>query len=480
VSGSSATAAFARAGLAEAPVSVPYTWRRSLAEHPLDDLLGRLERERVHADRAYNDALTAVDAAIQTAPNLPDGPRPYDDVRVRELNDAWKILGDEPPPHHRTLTGRLRAFIWRLVGPPLQAQERFNAALVDHLNRNVAAHHELQQATAAVIDAAGREFDALARFESLLVQCLQTVTPYLDTKVRRAGGDELRDRVSLAEQRILALKRDLDRRAAREPDVPPRRESSAAAPAAAAPAGDPGVFGTRVDSLTYVGFEDRFRGSQDAIRARLDDYVPIFAGASNVVDVGCGRGELLGLLQQHGIRARGVDTNDAMVELCRARGFEVERDDALRFLERQPDASLGGLIAIQVVEHFDPAYLLRFLETAHHKLRAGAPLVLETINAACWMAFFETYLRDVTHRQALHPDTLRFLVQTSGFANVDVRFREPVRDGDRLERLPPAEADAVVAQRPELGALVAAINAHADKLNARLFSSMDYAVVARR
>ena len=448
-----------------------------MAAQPLDDLLDRLERERLDADRVYNDALTAVDAAIQAAPTLPDGPRRYDDTRVSELNDAWKILRGAPPQHDRTIAGRLRAFIWRLVGPPLEAQERFNAALVDHLNRNVAVHHQIQQATATMIDAARREFDALARFESLLVQYLQTVTPYLDTKVRRAGGDELRDRVSLAEQRILALKRDLESRATREHDsAPPRDVSEAAPPAAGAPA----PFGTRVDSLTYVGFEDRFRGSQETIRARLDGYVPIFAGASDVVDVGCGRGELLGLFQQHGIRALGVDTNDAMVESCRARGFDVERDDALRFLDRQADASLGGLIAIQVVEHFDPAYLLRFLETAHHKLRAGAPLVLETINAACWMAFFETYLRDVTHRQALHPDTLRFLVQTSGFTNVDVRFREPVRDADRLERVAPAGADAAVAQSPALGALVAAVNAHADKLNARLFSSMDYAVVARR
>ena len=448
-----------------------------MAAQPLDDLLDRLERERLDADRVYNDALTAVDAAIQAAPTLPDGPRRYDDTRVSELNDAWKILRGAPPQHDRTIAGRLRAFIWRLVGPPLEAQERFNAALVDHLNRNVAVHHQIQQATATMIDAARREFDALARFESLLVQYLQTVTPYLDTKVRRAGGDELRDRVSLAEQRILALKRDLESRATREHDsAPPRDVSEAAPPAAGAPA----PFGTRVDSLTYVGFADRFRGSPETIRARLDGYVPIFAGASDVVDVGCGRGELLGLFQQHGIRALGVDTNDAMVESCRARGFDVERDDALRFLDRQADASLGGLIAIQVVEHFDPAYLLRFLETAHHKLRAGAPLVLETINAACWMAFFETYLRDVTHRQALHPDTLRFLVQTSGFTNVDVRFREPVRDADRLERVAPAGADAAVAQSPALGALVAAVNAHADKLNARLFSSMDYAVVARR
>jgi O-antigen chain-terminating methyltransferase len=254
----------------------------------------------------------------------------------------------------------------------------------------------------------------------------------------------------------------------------------ASAPPSGPPAAESAAFGTRLGSLTYVGFEDRFRGSQDEIRRRLDAYLPIFSSASDVLDVGCGRGELLDLLRQHAVTGRGVDTNDAMVQLCRARGLDVERDDALGFLERQPDGSLGGLVAIQVVEHFEPAYLLRFLETAHHKLRAGAPLVLETINAACWMAFFETYLRDITHRQALHPDTLRYLVQTSGFTSVDVQYREPVREADRLERIPRLEDASSVAPHGELATLVAAVNAHADKLNARLFSSMDYAVIARR
>jgi hypothetical protein len=169
-----------------------------------------------------------------------------------------------------------------------------------------------------------------------------------------------------------------------------------------------------------------------------------------------------------------------MVQLCRARGLDVERDDALRFLARQNDGSLGGLVAVQVVEHFEPAYLLRFLETAHHALREGAPLVLETINPACWMAFFECYIRDITHRQALHPDTLRYLVQTSGFTNVDVHYRAPVGDADRLGHVPPADAAAGTVNDPRLAQLTAAVNAIADKLNTRLFSSMDYAIVARR
>jgi 2-polyprenyl-3-methyl-5-hydroxy-6-metoxy-1,4-benzoquinol methylase len=436
-------------------------------EHPLEDLLARLERERLEADRLYNDALTVVDRAVRDAPSLPDPPRRYDDGRVTPINLAWQILADGPPRIDRSLKGRLRGFIWRLVGPPLEAQQRFNAELVDHINRNVAAHQEAQQATARLLDVARREFEALARFESLLVQYLQTITIYVDTKDRRTGASELRERLELAEQRILALKRELD--------------GTQTAPAGPVPGpSTAGAFSSIVDSPTYVGFEDRFRGSRDEIRARVEDYLPILVSASDVLDVGCGRGELLDLLRQHGVTARGVDANDAMVQLCRARGLDVEGDDALRFLARQQDGSLGALVAVQVVEHFEPAYLLRFLESAHHALRPGAPLVLETINPACWMAFFECYLRDITHRQALHPDTLRYLVQTSGFTNVDVHYRAPVCEADRLARVLPTENAERTAEDPRLATLAAAVNALADTLNARLFSSMDYAVIARR
>jgi O-antigen chain-terminating methyltransferase len=107
-------------------------------------------------------------------------------------------------------------------------------------------------------------------------------------------------------------------------------------------------------------------------------------------------------------------------------------------------------------------------------------MLLETINPACWMAFFECYIRDITHRQALHPDTLRYLVQTSGFTRVDVRYRESVRESDRLEHASGSDVGSTAEAQVALASVIRTVNDHADKLNARLFSSMDYAVIARR
>jgi O-antigen chain-terminating methyltransferase len=96
--------------------------------------------------------------------------------------------------------------------------------------------------------------------------------------------------------------------------------------------------------------------------------------------------------------------------------------------------------------------------------------VLETLNPACWVAFFESYIRDITHVWPLHPETLKYLVVASGFTTATIEFRSPVPPQDRLQPIAvPAGAD--------LGELAEAFNANVEKLNARIFTYLDYAVI---
>jgi 2-polyprenyl-3-methyl-5-hydroxy-6-metoxy-1,4-benzoquinol methylase len=437
-------------------------------ESSLDDLAARLERERQAADRAYNDALTALDRALGPAATLPAAQAPAERTRLEELNRRWDILPAGPPSAAGSITRRLANFIWRLIGPALQAQTELNSILVDHLNRAAAAEDNRAAAASRLRDTLHAELQATARFQSLLLQYLQTMTAYIDTRDRSLGAGEFRERLAMNEQRLAAMKRETDQ--AREGG------SAAVSPASSAASGA-AAFARPVDSVTYVGFEDRYRGTPADIRRRVEEYLPLLERAESVVDIGCGRGELLAALRDRGVASRGVDSNPAMVEVCRAQGLEVEQGDAVSYLARHADGSIGAISAIQVVEHFEPAYLLRFLETSYLKMSPGAPLVLETINAACWMAFFETYIRDLTHQRPLHPDTLSFLVEANGFSSVDVRYRQPVTAGDRLA---PVTPEALASPDAGVAALAATLNDHAVKLNARLFSSMDYAVIARR
>ena len=55
----------------------------------------------------------------------------------------------------------------------------------------------------------------------------------------------------------------------------------------------------------YVRFEERFRGSEEYVAENQQRYLKICGGHSPVVDIGCGRGELLGLFQAGGRRVHG-------------------------------------------------------------------------------------------------------------------------------------------------------------------------------
>jgi SAM-dependent methyltransferase len=233
----------------------------------------------------------------------------------------------------------------------------------------------------------------------------------------------------------------------------------------------------------YVAFEDEFRGSDAAIADKVRAYVPLFSAASGtVVDIGCGRGEMLAALKAAGVAARGVDANGDMAAIARERGLDVAHEDALAFLDTFDDDSIGGIVATQVVEHLEPAYLSRLLATASRKLRAGAPIVLETINPACWLAFFSSYIRDLTHVRAVHPDTLQYLLRANGFSQVRIAYSAPVPEHMRMKSidLAPEVLAAKDLTSTTLQSLAHTINANAAILNSLMFTHMDYAAIAHR
>jgi len=171
----------------------------------------------------------------------------------------------------------------------------------------------------------------------------------------------------------------------------------------------------------YPAFEDVFRGSEAFIRDRQRSYLDLLRGHEPVLDVGCGRGELLELLRDEGIEARGIDLDPAMVERSRAKGLAVEEAEAVAHLESLKDASLGAVFSAQVVEHLDVAELVRFVELAQHKLGPGGLFVAETVNPHSFRAF-KTFWVDPTHRVPLFPEVAAVLVGAAGFGFARILF----------------------------------------------------------
>jgi hypothetical protein len=149
------------------------------------DDLEALKAERAAADRAYNDALTRLDRAIQQLPaDFPQPPPVPDEHQVTPLNTLWKI--DAPPA-----AGLRRGFIAgvrRAIAPLFEQQQAFNAAVVDHVNRSVPVARETRASIESTLTVMRDTIGELIRFQSLLVEFLQQVTPYVDTRDRDVAG----------------------------------------------------------------------------------------------------------------------------------------------------------------------------------------------------------------------------------------------------------------------------------------------------
>ncbi len=190
-------------------------------------------------------------------------------------------------------------------------------------------------------------------------------------------------------------------------------------------------------TLDWLRFADRFRGSEDAIRRGQSMYTERFAGAVDVLDIGCGRGEFLEAAREDGIQARGIDLSEECVAICRSKGLNAEVADLFAFLASLPDQSLGGVYCSQVVEHLSPAGLPEMVRLLGSKLRPGALAAFETPNPECLAIFASHFYLDPTHTRPVPIPLLAFYLEETGFGEISVQRLAPaVNTMPALDELP--------------------------------------------
>lgn len=171
----------------------------------------------------------------------------------------------------------------------------------------------------------------------------------------------------------------------------------------------------------YVDFENIFRDPA-IITKRHKHYLPFFAGASEVLDIGCGRGEFLELLRQEGIPARGIDSSPEMIEVCRKKGLtNVQVADATHYLSSLPDASIGHVFSCHMIEHMPMEAVEKFFSLAWRKMRPGGKLVVETPNPHSLPAF-KLFWLDPTHVRPLYPEFLEWVARVGGFQHTEILY----------------------------------------------------------
>jgi SAM-dependent methyltransferase len=282
---------------------------------------------------------------------------------------------------------------------------------------------------------------------------------------------ELRERVNGLDRRLRSLQAQAvdnrSRTGSGPATLPPGGAAPGPGPVQAAPGAEPEAAPESA-LFDYVGFERRFRGDPEAIAAALAErYLDLLAANPPVLDIGCGRAELVELLAQRGIEAIGVDTDPSMVAEARDRGLDVRQVDGNSFLRGREPGSLGAIIATHLVEHVEFADLVELLELAATRLRPGGVFIAETPNPTSLVVLGNSFILDPTHLRPVHPSLLTFLCEGAGFRDVRLRFHAPATD----YHLP-------MIDEPDAPPWTKRINEAFAKLNQVLFGPQEYALIA--
>lgn len=265
-------------------------------------------------------------------------------------------------------------------------------------------------------------------------------------------------------RRNLSEKKKEDAGASAGPAFESMRYEDAAGAASETPVSD-----NTYELIDYFEFENMLRGSRKQIAETQKQYLPWLRQESPVFDLGCGRGELLEMLRENHVPADGAELYQEYADFCQDRGLDVVCGDGIQILKRKEDNSLGGVTAMQVIEHLTEQQIMDLCVTAYRKLKKGKNLILETPNPTCVSTFTNSFYMDPSHVKPVHPKAIEYLLKKAGFSRVQVIYTESSRTGYRLPLLNASNT-----------ANLAEFNNGINLLSDLIFGSQDYAVIATK
>ncbi len=147
--------------------------------------------------------------------------------------------------------------------------------------------------------------------------------------------------------------------------------------------------------FNYSDYESQLM-DHDYIRMLQKPRVRFFKDCKKVLDLGCGPGGFLELLRDEGIKAVGVDRNEAIVEKALAKGLDVVHSDLFDHLLKT-DEMYDGIFCSHLVEHLSFDRVLHLLELISMRLAPRGVVVLVFPNPGSIRLHLFGFWRDPEH-----------------------------------------------------------------------------------
>jgi 2-polyprenyl-3-methyl-5-hydroxy-6-metoxy-1,4-benzoquinol methylase len=173
------------------------------------------------------------------------------------------------------------------------------------------------------------------------------------------------------------------------------------------------------EKTRYVDFVDVFRPSFQELYDHLSLFRNWFPGSGTGVDLGAGRGEMVKVMTDHGLKSFGIDSDASVVEAAAQKGIDVRKSSIDEFFSSAEANSFDVVTAIQVVEHVDTNQLESWFAAVKRILKDGGLFFAETPNPHAIDAF-KAFWVDVTHVRPYYPESLLHMAQAAGFSRAEI------------------------------------------------------------
>ncbi|MCH5203856.1 MAG: class I SAM-dependent methyltransferase [Oscillospiraceae bacterium] len=227
----------------------------------------------------------------------------------------------------------------------------------------------------------------------------------------------------------------------------------------------------------YEEFLDKYRGSREEISRRLNVYFDEFNNfnidptrPNVIVDIGCGRGEMLECAYKRGISCVGVDINEACCNYCKDRGFNAVHSDAVEYLSGLEGNSVDAVTAFQLIEHISTDMLNNIIKEALRVLKPGGMLIMETPYSRNVEVGTYSFYIDPTHRRPVNGDFVKFLCEERGYSSVSFFMWKEKEIEAWLNSVYGAETTKAL-ESPTFRTVL-------EEAKKALFASPDYAIIA--
>ena len=153
----------------------------------------------------------------------------------------------------------------------------------------------------------------------------------------------------------------------------------------------------------------------DIARRCFLPFVHHFANCRAVLDVACGRGNLLQIFREAGIPATGVELDKGLCDESRSKGLQVVNEDFFEFLRKSPPGTYDGAVASHIVEHFLPRQVEELIQLLGRALKPGSTLLIITPNIAHLRNAAGDFWRDPTHVRPYPAPALSKILKRNGW-----------------------------------------------------------------